>query len=362
MCIAICQPEGVKTLSRSVFDECARTNDDGLGMAWIDWSKPEGQRLRIWRSTKSGAGKFDVAHFHEKYRLLHHQFGKRSPFILHFRYTTHGETNQDNCHPFRVKPNLAMVHNGILTMPNKGQGIKNLFHSRDIRPEYSDTWHYANLYFPKFDYLDFHAGKHWFKDGQSLKEHTEDFIGTGNKLVFLDANEYDEETRKQWGAANYVIYNEKQGVWDGGTWFSNCGYRCYTSGYQGRGSWRGDGWEYDDGYSRDWGKFCQTPGCQYWCQRSQTHCWKCREKRAEAKTVQQSDSKPDPQHTDTKYYGSTTRTITYCRRTGCDNTTMHPNMHYCDGCLVIVQEENKKKKAELNKQIAEEKKCSESQR
>ena len=39
---------------------------------------------------------------------------KNSSFLIHFRYATHGLTNIDNVHPFKVNNNLVFGHNGII--------------------------------------------------------------------------------------------------------------------------------------------------------------------------------------------------------------------------------------------------------
>lgn len=372
MCIAIAQPEGTATLPFSIFEECAKTNKHGLGMAWIDWKREPEKRLRIWRSTQASDGSFDVRHFWEKYRIAHIQWGKESPFMMHFRYTTHGLTNKYNCHPFRVKPMLAMVHNGILPIPPKGRNIKNLFHGDDVLEEYSDTWHYANWYFSKFDYEQFHGGMLSCK--KTLQEHTEDFIGVGNKLVFLDANRYEKPR-------NLLIYNEKQGTWDGGVWYSNSGYKSW-SGYGSCGTYnrRSAGWWRGEDYDSDWVK-CRTSGCVYFCQRPETHCFECRREMAKVETkVDLPKVNPDdgsfcamnedtakPVGSDTRFYPETktepTRTVIYCRYPGCMNTVPHPNHHYCDSCLQKRIEENKQKRAQLKAEISKkESECTESKK
>ena len=247
MCIAVAQTAGARMLTFDTFEQCYTRNKDGLGMAWINWAAPHpDKRIRIMRSSRNSNGDFDLERFYDFYRRTHLLWGKHSPFMLHFRYTTHGDTDQYNCHPFRVKPRLAMMHNGVLPMPPAGKGIKNLFHDNQVLEKYSDTWHYAKLYFPKFGYLSFHG---W------LKEATEQFIGTGNKLVFLDANRYSEAYRKK-GFDNLIIYNEEQGEWHEGTWYSNTAWRPYVAPPK---------------------RMCRSFECKEWVYVSNTdYCWTCR--------------------------------------------------------------------------------------
>lgn len=53
-------------------------------------------------------------------------------YVAHFRITTRGKTNHQNCHPFQVSDNVWMMHNGTLNI-----NIDN--------PNMSDTWHFSQL-------------------------------------------------------------------------------------------------------------------------------------------------------------------------------------------------------------------------
>lgn len=265
MCIAIAQPAGTPLLPKSMFERCHGSNRDGLGMAWIDWKRDPEHRIHIRRLGKHD-GKFDVEHFWEKYRLVHQHWGKTSPIIIHFRLSTRGVINQYNCHPFRVKPTIAMMHNGILDLPEKGRVYKNFFEEHQMNPLYSDTWQYANLYFPRFHNLAFHT---W------LKADTEKFIGRNNKLVFLDANQYDEKLVKRHNIKPLVIYNEKEGVWDGGVWFSNYGYKPYTTGSYDWGD--GDCCGFRGRSTSSFGKRCVNSKCFAYVYNDPPHglCYTC---------------------------------------------------------------------------------------
>lgn len=111
---------------------------------------------------------------------------------IHFRWTTHGDTDLINCHPYDVvKGYVAMMHNGVLHTGNAADKTK------------SDTWHFIN------DYL-----KDAVHDAPNLV-HTEgfltllaDFIGD-NRFVFMDGE----------GRISHVNYD--QGIEHDGLWFSN---------------------------------------------------------------------------------------------------------------------------------------------
>lgn len=109
------------------------------------------------------------------------------PYLIHFRYATHGAVGIANCHPFKVNRDCYMVHNGVLHIP--------LVDSR-----YSDSWHFARNYARPY------IGTHGYS---TLVADAEHFIGRGNKLAFLRRN------------GELLIANEAAGTWDGGLWYSN---------------------------------------------------------------------------------------------------------------------------------------------
>jgi len=111
---------------------------------------------------------------------------------IHFRWTTHGDTDLINCHPYDVVTGyVAMMHNGVLHTGNEADKSK------------SDTWHFINEYL-----------KEAVHDAPNLV-HTKgfltmlaDFIGD-NRFVFMDGE----------GRMSHVNYD--QGIEHDGLWFSN---------------------------------------------------------------------------------------------------------------------------------------------
>ena len=98
MCIAIVKPEG-QTIPLSVLEHCWNANPDGCGFALPD-----------------GAGGVTIhkALDWEEFVTLWDRYGDAAaPMLVHFRLATHGIVNLENCHPHRIAPGLAMVHNGI---------------------------------------------------------------------------------------------------------------------------------------------------------------------------------------------------------------------------------------------------------
>jgi hypothetical protein len=174
-------------MTEESLNNCWMANDDGAGVAWAY----KGQ-LYVFKELKN----FDT--FYNYYNKLVETIGNESPMILHFRIKTHGPINLSNCHPFLVNENLAMVHNGILSI--------------DVPKDSTDS---DTAVFNKI----------------ILRKLPEDFLNNGaiitllekfcigSKLIFLDS------------LGNYKIINEKSGDWIDGIWYSNNSHkpRSYTA-------------------------------------------------------------------------------------------------------------------------------------
>lgn len=118
MCLLIHQPKGV-TFSRADIADFAKRNPDGFGIAYGD-----GRRLHLIRLVGS------LSEIQDTY--TRHAAGREC--IIHFRMTTHGDTNTDNAHPYRITPDIAVAHNGMLAIGNP--------HNKRM----SDTWHLVEFF------------------------------------------------------------------------------------------------------------------------------------------------------------------------------------------------------------------------
>ena len=111
---------------------------------------------------------------------------------IHFRMTTHGDTDLTNCHPYDVVPGyVAMMHNGVLHTGNKADTTK------------SDTWHFIK------DYLASPVSEH--PDvvfNESFLNMVGDYIDN-NRFVFMNGE----------GRMSHVNFD--QGIEHDGMWFSN---------------------------------------------------------------------------------------------------------------------------------------------
>ena len=127
--------------------------------------------------------------------------------LFHSRISTHGLTNQDNCHPFRVGgDNLTVLgHNGMLPIK---------IEKNDDR---SDTAIFAEDYLPNL-------GGVYALDDNKVRKDLEKWA-KGSKLVVLTADRHANH--------DYYILNEKDGHWDNGVWWSNHSYTYQPKVYTG---------------------------------------------------------------------------------------------------------------------------------
>lgn len=108
MCIIIQRDPGF-VIPRDKFDNCVLNNPDGWGL-----SVPDGKGMLSTIRSVDGETNGD-----EVYSLLHDEF-KDDKVLLHLRYTTAGETNLRNAHPFPILEeavdgvDLRMAHNGTI--------------------------------------------------------------------------------------------------------------------------------------------------------------------------------------------------------------------------------------------------------
>jgi hypothetical protein len=184
-----------RKLNKKIWAECFRCNKDGAGFAYI-----ENRQIVV----KKGFFKFEEF-WEEMSKYENHGL------LVHFRITTHGGTNQKNCHPFafqsKANPHFqwVMAHNGQL--PWRSQADK------------SDTACFAEEFlFPTLERDPFLLDQ---KFGIWALERV---IGDRNKMVIL---RYDSKKN----VYDTYIINEEAGNWAHGVWFSNTSWKPATTGY-----------------------------------------------------------------------------------------------------------------------------------
>ena len=180
MCIIALIPQQ-KQISKATLKRCWENNQHGGGFMFTD-----GKRVHTHKEMSS------FKRYWNNFIDARNKYPK-SVFVCHFRISTHGKINEDNCHPFKVNDKLGFAHNGI---------IRNAPTSSD----YSDTY--------MFNVSILQHLPSNFLSNKSIIALIKEYIGSGSKLAFLS---HDNK---------YTIVNESAGQWDeNGVWFSNGGYK-----------------------------------------------------------------------------------------------------------------------------------------
>lgn len=219
MCVIIDRPPGVQ-IDKDILHSAITDNDDGWG-----WMYSDGRDIVAdWG--------LDTEGFYESYGSI----PEDEHVTLHFRWCTHGEVSEANCHPFIMNDGeYGLVHNGIVK-------VDIVFH------DMSDTWHYA--YGTLADTLKLHGRSFASgRKGRRMRKTLERNIGGANKMVILRRD----------GVRMFL--NRDAGVEHKGLWLSNRGPLTppIKSGYYGRGGWDwddvgDDGWYWD----KELGRYAHT--------------------------------------------------------------------------------------------------------
>ena len=182
MCIIAYKPAG-QNIDRQTLQTCFENNPDGAGFMF-----PCEGKVLIRK------GYFTFAEFWATWEKTAKIYGDTVPVVFHFRIATAGKVDKTNCHPHRIKQDLAFVHNGILSCVKVSK-----------KSRISDTIIYRDFYLRDLTAKSLRESALFLLMG----EH----IGTYNKFVFLN------------GRGEVAFANEKSGIWHGGIWYSNNTYR-----------------------------------------------------------------------------------------------------------------------------------------
>lgn len=192
MCIAILQKRKAKKITKAILTTCYEGNKDGFGVAYFD----KDDALVIDKFYPTGAKEKIVEDIYRSYSKAFDE--AKSDIMLHFRFSTAGKKDDQNCHPFEINDQLAMCHNGVIS-------------DLSFDDKYSDTYLLAD----KIIKPNIHVIEDLDVDGDFYVEFIQKLAGNG-KLIFLAPH-------------THRIYNEKAGQWDGNVWYSNGGYKAWTS-------------------------------------------------------------------------------------------------------------------------------------
>jgi glutamine amidotransferase len=200
MCLAVYKPAGLD-IPKSNLQNAYESNSDGCGLCWA-----ENGELHV----EKGMMTFD--NFYAAYEAH-----KECSMLIHFRKSTHGKKDTENCHPFLFNDGqLALIHNGVIPIKCSEDG-------------YSDTWHFVNKI------LDPIVREHGVPiDDQALSWFIRVSIGT-DKVAVMDTK------------GETVIFNEEKGNWEdtnaiatdgkkGKVWYSNFSFRYGSNRNTGYGT------------------------------------------------------------------------------------------------------------------------------
>jgi hypothetical protein len=212
VCLAIYKPSGV-IVPHDHLEEGFVSNPHSAGFAVVDRG-----HMRVFK------GFYKYAEFLEAYLpWAEHQA------LIHFRWATHGTRGVKNCHPFWVTDETVMIHNGVLDIDTK------------TKPKRSDTWHYVDGVLAPMAKRDpdfFLRPEIAYMGSQAI---------SGSKFCFLRRD------------GQYGIWNEEDGHWESGVWYSNKSYKSYGFGYGSTASyimskWHTEHWEKKQSKDDDDGK------------------------------------------------------------------------------------------------------------
>jgi glutamine amidotransferase len=179
ICVIAVKPAGVKWPGKIYMKNCFLHNNDGAGVAWVDDGGLHVQKgyfpwKRLWR---------DINKLEEY------------PVLLHCRMATTGSISIENCHPFMLKNNVAIAHNGIIDITPME---KNMTDSETFGKKYLEHWKPEDL------------------SDDRVKCLFETALGPYNKIAILKPD------------GSFIILNEDQGEVFQDVWFSNSSYDDWT--------------------------------------------------------------------------------------------------------------------------------------
>jgi predicted glutamine amidotransferase len=197
MCLALYKPAKIK-LSRKEMRTAFKNNPDGAGFAFYD---PTERKVVICK------GYFYFEDLWDAYITA--TDNQMLAAMMHFRWTTHGATNYDNCHPFYLQDG-ALIHNGIIELDEVsvyGKWTSGKYMDDDDGDR-SDTRVFCEDYINEMD-------REMLQRSRKLIEHV---IGW-SKLVTM----HDD--------GSVLIFNESKGHWRKGCWYSNDSYKPHKHNY-----------------------------------------------------------------------------------------------------------------------------------
>lgn len=179
MCIIVHKPGGLVLPDIATIKRCWDANPQGAGFMYIKKPLFGPDKLIVekgfmsWESFRKRIVKFK---------------NYKEEMCLHFRLASHGSISEENCHPWQIDDDRALVHNGIIRWLGDDHAT-------------SDSKRFADI-LKTFDL-----------QNEDHVRVLEEAIGSYNKVVIMDP---------YYGT---VFLNRNSGVEDNGIWYSNSGYK-----------------------------------------------------------------------------------------------------------------------------------------
>ena len=175
MCVIVFKPEK-KKVAPDVLKKCYQANTHGCGCYATNGSEFHIVKQKEYDDFIKEVEKFNTPEW---------------TTVFHFRISTSGGVNVENIHPFQIKDDMYLFHNGIISKLNGKSQTK------------CDTWLLADA-----------LGKMKY-DISLIEKLIEPY--TNDKFVIISKEKYS-------------IINEEVGSWKDGIWFSNTSWDYnYTS-------------------------------------------------------------------------------------------------------------------------------------
>lgn len=177
-------------------------NNDGIGIMYIKDGRVKCEKKYFGKSSKyTNITDNKSASLQAKWFK---QYQDLDSYVVHLRYTTHGLSNVDMCHPFRILTKGERLYDGSLCAYDLCMMHNGMLDVKERIATNSDTWHFAK------DYLrPILLSNPELLHNPQFQHILEEFCGGYSKLIFLDST----------GRITYI--NKDLGKEHEGYWFSN---------------------------------------------------------------------------------------------------------------------------------------------
>lgn len=187
MCIIIVANKNKKIPNEHI-KLASELNCDGFGM-----SASVNNKLFVYKSISMNSD--DIIKLYNSIRQV-----ATGDIVLHFRLATHGDVSDKLCHPFYVKKDLVMFHNGVIRDSVSGYSEHN--------KNESDTTAFVNNVLKNF--------KKGFQNNKTIMNMIGTSVGEYNKLCFLDSTGNTTYTSSsKWVEYNGILYSNPDIFYDG---------------------------------------------------------------------------------------------------------------------------------------------------